>query len=289
VHRLPCRTKTRRDDSHVGLSDDGTTAQSERGSAGVRDLALAGVLEVRMTAHCSVRTFGPLDLVRIGFCADRSWFTLEAGAAFGSDSGTMIPVEISAVFRVIQGKSEHRRSGQGRGSLDRTRERRLGRPPRSRGPIPRLAKGTGLKSTRLGDRGPADRLHRRTPATRLHGPAVPASSNACVSEQGSPARRRCSIFGTIIVPATSGHTSTSMQTNLRSYRLESAGSMFGVQGKLALAEYYTSLADPADFHWGVAVEHIGSRLKLSDPGLRRLAVAILQRRCRRRETKERRF
>jgi hypothetical protein len=67
-----------------------------------------------------------------------------------------------------------------------------------------------------------------------------------------------------------------MAISLRDRRLESAGRMFGVEGKLALAEYYASLADPADFHWGVAVEHIGYRLQLSDPGLRRLAVAVLQ-------------
>jgi hypothetical protein len=67
-----------------------------------------------------------------------------------------------------------------------------------------------------------------------------------------------------------------MGTSLRDRRLESAGRMFGVQGKLALAEYFALLADPADFTWGAAVEHIGYRLQLSNPGLRRLAVAVLQ-------------
>jgi hypothetical protein len=67
-----------------------------------------------------------------------------------------------------------------------------------------------------------------------------------------------------------------MGMSQRDNHLESAGRIFGVEGKLALAEYYASLANPVDFHWGVAVEHIGYRLQLSDPGLRRLAVAVLQ-------------
>jgi hypothetical protein len=73
-----------------------------------------------------------------------------------------------------------------------------------------------------------------------------------------------------------------MRTNLRDRRLESAGLAFGVEGKLALAEYYASLAEPADFHWSVAVEHLGYRLQLPDAGLIRLVIAIASEQIRRR-------
>jgi hypothetical protein len=65
-----------------------------------------------------------------------------------------------------------------------------------------------------------------------------------------------------------------MWTSLRSHRLEFAGRMFGVDGKLALAEHYASLPDSADFTWGAALEHIAYRLQLSVAGLTRLAVAV---------------
>jgi hypothetical protein len=68
-----------------------------------------------------------------------------------------------------------------------------------------------------------------------------------------------------------------MGMSLRDSHLKSAGSLFGVPGKLALAEYYTSLPDPSDFTWGAAVEHIAYRLQLPNAGLSRLAVAILHR------------
>jgi hypothetical protein len=51
---------------------------------------------------------------------------------------------------------------------------------------------------------------------------------------------------------------------------------------LALAEYYASLADPADFRWRVAVEHIGYRLQFPDAGLIRLAIVIASEQIRRR-------
>jgi hypothetical protein len=73
-----------------------------------------------------------------------------------------------------------------------------------------------------------------------------------------------------------------MPIDLRTRRLESAGLAFGVEGKLALAEYYASLADPADFTWGVAVAHIGYRLQLPNAGMCRLAVAVASEQIRRR-------
>jgi hypothetical protein len=73
-----------------------------------------------------------------------------------------------------------------------------------------------------------------------------------------------------------------MRTNLRDRRLESAGLAFGVEGKLALAEYYALLADPADFRWGVAVAHIGYRLQLPNAGMCRLAIAVASEQIRRR-------
>jgi hypothetical protein len=74
-----------------------------------------------------------------------------------------------------------------------------------------------------------------------------------------------------------------MRTNLRGRRLESVGLAFGVEGKLALAEYYALLADPADFRWGVAVAHVGYRLQLPDAGLIRLVIAIASEQIRRRQ------
>ena len=71
-----------------------------------------------------------------------------------------------------------------------------------------------------------------------------------------------------------------MRTNLRYRRLESAGLAFGVEGKLALAEYYASLADPADFRWSVAVAHIGYCLQLPNAGMCRLALAVASERVR---------
>jgi hypothetical protein len=68
-----------------------------------------------------------------------------------------------------------------------------------------------------------------------------------------------------------------MPTDMRTRRLQSTGKLFGVEGKLALVEYYASLPDPADFTWGAAVEHIAYRLQLLGAGLSHLAVAILQR------------
>jgi hypothetical protein len=65
-----------------------------------------------------------------------------------------------------------------------------------------------------------------------------------------------------------------MGMSQRDNHLESAGLMFGVEGKLALAEYYTSLADPGLFTWGAAVEHIAYRLQLPDSGFSHLAVAV---------------
>jgi hypothetical protein len=78
------------------------------------------------------------------------------------------------------------------------------------------------------------------------------------------------------------HASTIMRTNLRYRRLESAGLAFGVEGKLALAEYYASLADPADFRWSVAVAHIGNRLQLPNANMCRLAIAVASEQIRRR-------
>ena len=78
------------------------------------------------------------------------------------------------------------------------------------------------------------------------------------------------------------HARTNMHTNLRDRRLESAGLAFGVEGKLALAEYYASLADPADFRWSVAVAHIGNRLQLPNANLCRLAIAVASEQIRRR-------
>jgi hypothetical protein len=73
-----------------------------------------------------------------------------------------------------------------------------------------------------------------------------------------------------------------MGTSLSDHRLESAGLMFGADGKLALAEYYASLADPAVFNWGAAIEHVAYRLQLPDAGLTRLAVAVASEQLRRR-------
>ncbi len=61
---------------------------------------------------------------------------------------------------------------------------------------------------------------------------------------------------------------------LRHYRLELAGLMFGVDGKLALAEHYASPANPAEFNWSSALQHIICRLQLSAYALSHLAVAI---------------
>ena len=73
-----------------------------------------------------------------------------------------------------------------------------------------------------------------------------------------------------------------MRTNLRYRRLESAGLAFGVEGKLALAEYYASLADPAGFRWSVAVAHIRYCLQLPNAGMCRLAIAVASEQIRRR-------
>jgi hypothetical protein len=67
----------------------------------------------------------------------------------------------------------------------------------------------------------------------------------------------------------------------RHYHLQFAGLMFGVEGKLAMAEHYASLVDPRLFTWDNAFKHIGYRLQLSQAGLTSLALAITSERSRR--------
>jgi hypothetical protein len=68
-----------------------------------------------------------------------------------------------------------------------------------------------------------------------------------------------------------------MSTDLRTRRLQSTGKVFGVEGQLALVEFYASLPDPADFTWDAALEHIAYRLQLLGAGLSHLAIPILRR------------
>jgi hypothetical protein len=58
---------------------------------------------------------------------------------------------------------------------------------------------------------------------------------------------------------------TNMPPDIRALRLQDTGKLFGVEGKLALVEYYALLPNPADFTWDDAIEHISYRLHLAIP------------------------